>query len=167
MYRKILFIGVNFITIEVFSKATLLLFFSYTSGLLTIYFQPFITSNLNSLELFSNLSVTMTLYGGSIYLQQDLTNEFVKVILFFGILFINIFFGVLWTLSTFQIFFHKHVDFFRKYLPNLTKIIIFLENYLLSSRYKWFISRNESSTKTKNETNLEIKALSKKIIIGY
>lgn len=167
MYRKILFIGVNFInSIEVFSKASLLLFFSYISGLLTIHFQPFITSNLNSLELFSNLSVTMTLYGGSIYIQQDLTNEFVKVILFFGILFINIFFGLLWTFSTFQIFFHKHVGFFRKYFPKLTKIIIFLEKYLMSSRYKWFISRNESSTKMKIDTNLEIKALSRKIIIG-
>lgn len=144
MYRKILFIGLNFMNfIGIFSKASLLLMFSFFSSLLTIKFQPFITPNLNTLELFSNLSVSITLYAGTLYLQQDWINEPIRAFLFFLILFINLLFNIFWAFSTFQIFFHKYIEIFRRYLPKFTYLTLQLEESLMKSRYKWFVSMND------------------------
>lgn len=139
MYRKILFISLNFFReMEIFTKAAILLLFSAISVILTAFKQPFAMRKLNQLELYSNLAVCVSIYAGALYIQEKV-NDTLKIFLFIFIILVNLLFGLMWVVLTFELFFFNHFQCFFKYFPHFSKS---------------FVAFGESFTKTKFEWNL-------------
>ena len=152
MYRKILFISINFLKgMHIFTKAALLLFFSSISVLLTMFYKPFIMKKLNYLEFFSNLAVCITMYCGALYVQEQI-HEALKSFLFFMILFVNIMFGFFWIWSVFELTFHSHYTFFYKHFPRFTKYMVAFEMSLIKIGFEWNVIRY--SIKLMNSTSV-------------
>ena len=156
MFRKILFISINFFSdMHIFSKAALLLFFSSVSVVLTIFCSPFIANELNFLELYSNLAVSITLFSGALYVQENI-DETLKGFLFLMIIFVNIVFGIFWFWSCFCIFFEKHSLFFFKHFPIFYKNMIAFQESVRIIKFEWnFLNYSTklyiSTTNLKNE----------------
>ena len=119
MYRKIIFISVNlFESISIFSKATLMLSFSFLSFLITFYTRPFILRKMNILELYSNLSSALTIFSGALYIMD--VGEWLKAFCFMNVIIINGIFAYVWLSSMMNIVFDAHFETCAKYLPNLS-----------------------------------------------
>ena len=141
MCRKILFILVNFLKdMQIFTKAALLLFFSFISVLITMLYKPFIMKKLNYLEFFSNLAVCITMYCGALYVQEQI-NEALKSFLFFMILFVNTIFGFFWVWSVCELTFHSHYIFFYKHFPRFTKYMVAFKMSLIKIGFEWNVIR--------------------------
>ena len=123
---------------QVFTKAALILFLSAISTILTLFYKPFVFKELNDIEIYSNLSIMITIFSGALYVQ-DIINDNLKAFLFFGILFVNLTFGIYWVISCFGLFFYNHFSVFYKFFPKFTKN---------------FVAVNEAFDKTKFELNL-------------
>lgn len=108
---------------EMFTKAALLLMFSASSVVLTALHQPFQMKKLNQLELYSNLAVCVSIYAGTLYVQEKV-NETIKIILFLFILFVNLIFGFMWLFLAFELFFFNHFKCFFKYFPKISKSLV-------------------------------------------
>lgn len=123
MYRKILFISINlFQEMELFSKTTILIFFSFCSFLITFYARPFLLKEMNLLEFYSNLSACLTLFSGAVYITN--TNEFIKGLSFVNVIIVNTFFGYIWIISTIKIIFHVHFQKLENHFPKLAIFIL-------------------------------------------
>jgi len=70
MYLKIFFIGVNLIPIIPFFKISILFFSSTLFFILNERFRPFIYKELNVLELYSLLSVSLTIFTGAFFVSN-------------------------------------------------------------------------------------------------
>lgn len=155
MYRKILFISVNFFRgMEIFTKAAILLLFSATSVILTAFHQPFAMNKLNQLELYSNLAVCISIYAGALYVQ-DRVNETIKIFLFLFILFVNLIFGLMWLLLAFELFFFNHFKCFFKYFPKLSKSLVVLGKSFSKTKFEWNLMKYANNlARTIHEYNL-------------
>ena len=135
MYRKILFISINFLNdIEILTKAVLLLFFSAISVLLTLFYKPFVFKEINNLELFSNLAVSVTVFSGALYVQEVINDNF-RAFLFFGILFVNIWFSIFWVWSCFELFLLRHFNMLFKHFPRFTKKVVALHEAISTTNF--------------------------------
>ena len=119
MYRKIIFISLNlFQDLSLIGKTMILIFFSFSSFLLTFHERPFLLRKMNILELYSNLSASLTLVLGTIYISNE--NEFLNVLCFFFVALVNICFGYLWLTTIIKILIMTHEQKIKKYYPKLT-----------------------------------------------
>ena len=122
--------------IQILTKASLLLLFASVSLLLTIFCKPFINYDLNHIEFYSNLAVCITIYSGSLYVQE-IIDDSLKSFLFLLILFTNIAFGSLWFWSCSTVFLHNHRDFFMSRLPRLSKTMIAFGETINRINFDW------------------------------
>ncbi len=113
MYRKILILSINLLTLSLMTKAILLIVFSALFTLLTFFARPFLLKQMNLLEFYSNLSAFLTIYSGSLYISE--IGDLLKAIAFLCIILINVLFGLFWIFSFFEIVFYVHSNFFAKY----------------------------------------------------
>lgn len=98
-----------------FSKATIMLFFSFFFFLITFYTRPFILRKMNILELYANLSSALTIFSGALYIMD--VGEWLKAICFMNVLIVNGFFAYFWLSSMMNIVFHAHFETCAKYFP--------------------------------------------------
>ena len=113
MYRKVVFISVCFFNqLEIFSKTTLLLFFSSISFILTFQYKPFQDLKTNTLEFYSNLAVIITIYMGALYLSE--IGDSLKFFCFLCIFSINGIFFLVWGLLCFEVFYINNLNYIRK-----------------------------------------------------
>lgn len=118
MYRKILFISINVIKdFPLNTKAILLLFLCLISMLITLTAKPFLTKDLNNLEIFSNLSSLLILYSGCLYLIGNI--DFLKLLSYLTIFFVNIAFTLKWGLSILKLLRDSYENNFTKRFPRL------------------------------------------------
>lgn len=153
MYRKIIFISINlFDDIPLFTKATIILFFSTVSVLLVYTYQPFILKKMNILEFYSNLSALLIIYSGILFLED--IGSWIKAFLFATIILVNIFFSFYWLESMLNIILDVHFKFFIRVCPNTMA---------------WFASLLEAINYTKFICNLisYIKAIRKTQLLLY
>ncbi len=123
MYRKIIFISIKLLQdMDIFSKTMILIFFSFFSFLITFYARPFLLRKMNLLEFYSNLSASLTLFLGAIFISD--TNEVIKAISFVNVIVINTFFAYIWVGSMIEILFHTHFHRLETYFPRLAIIIL-------------------------------------------
>lgn len=129
MYRKILFISVNlFENITIFTKATIMLSFSFLSFIITYYTRPFILRKMNILELYSNLSSALTIFSGALYILD--VGDWLKAFCFVNVIIINGVFSYVWLSSMMNIVFHAHFETCEKYFPKMAlKIFAFRETF--------------------------------------
>lgn len=124
MLRKIIFIAINYGSfMEQFTKAALLLFFSSILIVMTLIYQPFLVVELNILELYSNISVYMTIFSGAIYLQDNISDRF-KIFLFIWILLFDLVFVTYWFFLCSKLFFFRYVEMFAKFCPWVTTTLL-------------------------------------------
>ena len=150
MYRKILFISINFLNgMPIFTKAAILLFFSAISVLLTLFYKPFVFKEINNLELFSNLAVSVTVFSGALYVQEVINDNF-RAFLFFGILFVNIWFSIFWVWSCFELFLDNHFNMLFKHFPRFTKKVVALHEAISTTNFNIikYASKMFSTTRT-------------------
>lgn len=135
MYRKILFISVNFIKdTQIFTKAAILISFSAISVVLQHKYKPFVLAELNTLELYSNLAVFATMFGGALYVQTW-NNDAARAFLFFVILMVNTWFAAIWVFSCFEHFFFVHFKCLFKFFPKFTRSFIIMNEALNSTHF--------------------------------
>lgn len=150
MYRKILFISLNlFQDVSINTKAIILLFFSLFSLLITFSSSPFLTRELNYLEVFSNISALLIIFSGCIYLNGD--SILMKSTSYLMIFAINFIFSLFWIISILNIFLEAYESVLKERFPkfyfSLLKLIDFVKKYLIFKNDKTYILRNEKSAK--------------------
>jgi Na+/melibiose symporter-like transporter len=151
MYRKILFIAVNLIGgLGLQTKAVILLFLCLFSMLITFFATPFLTKELNYLEVFSNISALILLYSGCLYLNQD--NDIFKSILYITIFFVNIAFTLFWASSILNLILDTYENALLKKFPSI---------YLMLRKMIGFIKRSSMNIKEYSE-DLNVDTESKK-----
>ena len=124
MGRKLLFIAINFGNfMEQFTKVALLLFFSSVMTVLTLVYQPFLVNELNFLELYSNISVYITIFSGAIYVQGNISESF-QAFLFIWILLSGLVFIAYWLFLCSKLFFFRYSSFFKKIIPSIANRIL-------------------------------------------
>lgn len=112
MYRKILVLSINLLSVSLLTKTVLLIVLSAIFTLLTFFARPFLLKSMNFLEFYSNLSALITIYSGALYISD--VNDTFKAVTFVCIVIVNLLFGILWITSFLQIIFHVHFNFFFK-----------------------------------------------------
>lgn len=174
MYRKIIFISINLFTEKsMFSKAVVLLFFSFLSLLLTFRSKPFLLREMNYLELYSNISASLTIFSGALFLTD--INDYLKAFSFTIIILVNGIFALTWLTSMTRLVFHVHHQKLERICPCFlvrmhalraslvhTKFqrgsFVYLKKVLTNySEYKMeFITerKNEILTQKKSENNI-------------
>ena len=129
MYRKIIFISVNlFQEMSLIEKTSILMFFSFSSFLLTFHEKPFLLKKINIIELYSNLSASLTLLLGAIYISNK--NEIINAMSFFFVVLVNICFGYLWLTTIIKIMIISHLPKIKKCFPKLALYCLAVYNYL-------------------------------------
>lgn len=107
MYRKIMFISINLFTdMSIFSKAVILLFFSFLSLMVTFNSKPFLLREMNYLEFYSNISASLTIFSGALFITD--INDYLKALCFSVIIFVNGVFALIWLTSMISLVFHVH-----------------------------------------------------------
>lgn len=156
MYRKILFISLNMMKdLALNTKAIILLFFCLISLLITFFSTPFLTRELNNLEVFSNLSALIIIFSGCLYLNGD--SEFLRTSSYLIIFFVNIAFTLLWASSILKLLLDTYEKILVKRSPRL---FFFLQQIVLLFKKKYNTKNKE------NENELEhrkVKMNTKKI----
>lgn len=97
-------------------------------------YRPFILDEFNELELYSTLSALITIYSGSLYVSEDIS-EFVKIIAFTTIVLVNSAFITRWIWSMFEIIFRIYNNFFQKFFPNFTAKYMRLNKKISSKKH--------------------------------
>ena len=122
MYRKILFISINVIKdLPLNTKAILLLFLCLMSMLITLSANPFLTRDLNNLEIFSNLSALLIIYSGCLFLIGN--SDFLKLFSYLTIFFVNIAFTLIWGLYILKLLLDTYEQILIKRSPRLFSFI--------------------------------------------
>ena len=104
---------------SLFAKSAFLIFFASFSLIITMFYQPFILREFNTLEFYSTLSALITIFSGSLYVSD--VNDYLKALCFFVIVLVNAAFSLRWILSMFEIIFNLHFNFFKKYFPKFSQ----------------------------------------------
>lgn len=149
MFRKIIFITVSIFKMGLFAKAVILISLSFVSFFLIMVCRPFILHELNTLEFQANISAIITLYSGTLYMN-DISKEF-KAILFFLIIMTNIIFFINFFMNTLYLFITMHFERIHKFCPYFIDIIVNLMENITWDRIKRSILKR-SWEKTKFET---------------
>ena len=103
MYRKVLIVFVSIIfDLGVMVRASFLLLISGISLHFTSNKKPFSVTDLNELELKSNLAALITIYSGMMYMNID--HELSKALFFLILMFTNMGFVFFWVKSLVVIF---------------------------------------------------------------
>ena len=122
MYRKIIFIEINILPINPFTKVTLLILIALIAIHLTFFLRPFIFDEVGKIELSSLLSAIITLFSGALYIC-DIGDE-LKIINFATIILVNTSFCVIWLSSLLRIVFQTNIDKLQRIFPRCTYFII-------------------------------------------
>ena len=122
MYRKIIFITINILPINSFTKVTLLIFIASIAFLLTFFLRPFLFNELNKIEFYSLLSAIIILFSGALYIC-DISDE-LKAFSFATIILVNMVFCLSWLYSLFRIVFQANTGKLQKIFPKCTYFII-------------------------------------------
>lgn len=122
MYRKIIFIAINLLSISPFTKVTILLFIAGCSFITSYYCEPFIYKELNKIENYSLSSAMVTLFAGGLYICD--IGDFLKALSFALIILVNIAFSLSWFWSVLNAVFSSNLKKFQQHFPNLTYFIV-------------------------------------------
>ena len=122
MYRKIIFISINLLPINSFTKVTLLIFLASFAFFVTLVYKPFTFQNLNVMEFYSLLSAIITLYSGALYISD--VNDNLKAISFLTLIFVNLAFCITWFISLISIVFHSNIKKMQNLFPQCTYRLI-------------------------------------------
>ena len=122
MYRKIIFIAINLLSISPFTKVTILLFIAGYSFLTSYFCEPFTYKELNKIENYSLLSAMATLFAGGLYICD--IADFLKAISFAFIIMVNIAFSLSWFWSVLNAVFSSYLSKFQQHFPNFTYFIV-------------------------------------------
>lgn len=122
MYRKIIFIAINLLTLTSFAKVALLLIFAALNFIMTFFCRPFMVKELNQIEEYSLLSAMITLFSGAFYVC-DVT-DYLKAISFIAIILVNFAFCFSWLLSLINMAFQAHMGKLQEHFPGCTYSIV-------------------------------------------
>ena len=122
MYRKIIFIAINLLSISSFVKVTVLLIIAAFAFITSFFCEPFNYKELNKIENYSLLSAMATLFAGALYVSD--INDTLKALSFVFIIMVNVIFSLNWFFSIINVVFHAHIKKFQEYFPNLTYSIV-------------------------------------------
>lgn len=110
------------------SKAISLLFVSFISFIFTEYSRPFLLKEMNILELYSNISASIVLFSGVLYLIG--VNEYYGVFCFIIILITNLTFLLLWFESLMEIIIKIYFENLMRLCPKyLMKLLVLLKAF--------------------------------------
>ena len=118
MYRKVAFLLVSIFRFDLQIKSTLLLLFSWFSAYTMKTNSPFVSKELNMLELSSNLTALIILYSGTLYSNN--IGVYFQVILFINIMMFNSRFCISCFFSLIKIFFNTFIIKIQRFFPRLT-----------------------------------------------
>ena len=118
MYRKIAFLLVKIFRIELNIKSTVLILFSCFSVYTMKRYSPFISKELNVLELASNFTAFTILYSGTLYTYD--IGIYWQAFLFINIIIFNSLFCILCLLSLIKILFFSNIKKIQRYFPRVT-----------------------------------------------
>ena len=122
MYRKVAFLLVNIFRINVNIKSSFLLLFSFCSVYTMKIYSPFVSKELNVLELTSNFTTFIILFSGTLYIHN--IGVYWQAFLFANIMIFNSLFCILCLLSLIKIFFFTNFQKIQRYFPRLSTIYI-------------------------------------------
>lgn len=149
MYRKLILIFFNtLLTFPIQNKTIILLFFLSFALFFTIKYKPYNQNDLNILELQSNIASLVTFYGGSLYILQ--VSEEAKILIFLGILYINIIFTYNWISHVVAILIKNYENFFIKHCPLIlkcSKIFKKIDTKFRKNFYFWFMVGKKKNKK--------------------
>ena len=117
MYRKVAFLFVNIFQFDINLKTALLLLFSCYSVYAMKKCLPFVSKELNSLELASNITASIILYSGTLYVND--IGVYWQAFLFINIMISNSLFFILCLLSLIKVFFNANLIKIQYYCPRL------------------------------------------------
>jgi len=130
MYRKVcLLLFLNFQTLNLFMKLTIIMGMMFIMMLMIAEYQPFIMIEHNYLEYFSSISSFFLIFAAYLYLSE--VNNFIKAICFVVINITNFLFFVSWSIGTLKILIFKYRQLFLKHMPRLVFIIDAINSTLL------------------------------------
>ena len=125
MYKKMIFIFIPIYFRERKQQMTIvLLFFTTLSWRLTFIHKPYLSGDINNLELLSNTVIWISVFAGSLYVLD--INDFFKAILFIIFAIVNTIFNIKWFSLTLQAIINNYYDKIFKLCPCLIKILPFL-----------------------------------------
>lgn len=113
-----IFIAVNLLPINSFTKVSLLLFFAAFSYIITYFSHPFVFDELNDIELNSLMSAMITLFSGALYLCD--VGDYIKALSFSAIIFVNSCFSLGWAFHLFNGVFDANFAKLQKIFPYFT-----------------------------------------------
>ena len=120
MSRKILFLSLNlFENFDIYNKLLVFLGLSYFGSLCTFSCRPFVLKESNVIEYYSNMTTTMVIFSGLVYLLT--VNEVLKISLFIVAILVNIFFQINWGFRAVEIVTLAHFEGFKRFCPNILK----------------------------------------------
>lgn len=136
MYKKIIYISINvFEGMTNLSKANILLFVTFISFIRTELCKPFSLKRMNILELYSNMSASIVLISGIVYLLG--VNEYYEVVIFLIILITNSVFLFLWFNSMIDIVLSIYSERLMRFCPKFIKALsIFIKAWKLV-KFSW------------------------------
>ena len=117
MYRKVAFLFVNIFQFDINLKTALLLLFSCYSVYAMKKCLPFVSKELNALELASNITASIILYSGTLYVND--IGVYWQAFLFINIMISNSLFFILCLLSLIKVFFNANLIKIQYYCPRL------------------------------------------------
>ena len=147
MYRKIIFIFFSILTtLKNEKKTVFLLFLCGFSLFFTKVIGPFKKRELNILEVQSNLTATVTIFAGSLYILD--ISDYSKAMVFVLIVLINSIFVMKWLLSVFNILMDSYANKIGKICPCILFIYMIMKKTAISTRrsinfpkYMWNITK--------------------------
>ena len=122
MYRKIIFIAIDLLSISSFTKVSILLFFASYAFIVSYFCEPFSYKELNKIENYSLLSAIATLFAGALYICD--INDSLKAMSFVSIILVNIAFSLSWFWSILNAVLNSNLSRFKHYFPNLAYFIV-------------------------------------------
>ena len=132
MYRKIcLLLFLNFQTLNLFMKLTIMLCIMFLMMLMIVYHHPFIQLEHNYLEYYSSISSLFLIFATFLYVSE--ISDSVKAFCFLFISITNFLFVLSWGCGLLKILTFKYSRFFLKYIPSFVVLIITVNSTL------WFI----------------------------
>lgn len=118
MYRKVAFLFVNIFQFNINIKTALLLLFSFYSVYAMKIYSPFVSKDLNALELTSNVTACIILYSGTLYAND--IGVYWQAFFFINIMISNSLFLILCLFSLIKVFFNTNIIKIQYYFPQLT-----------------------------------------------
>lgn len=158
MYRKITFLFVNLFEFSLDLKTAILLLVSFFSIYSIKQCSPFESNQLNHIELISNTTVCLILFGGSLYIKD--IGIYPQAFIFTSIIIFNSSFLGFWLFALVKTLLIKNLPIMKNKCPNLIVRYLFIEKTLttikerisnLANFFNWF----EKDSRTNKKTEME------------